>query len=277
MDSKITRPPIDGGTILITGASAGIGRALTLQLAPRAQTLVLVARGKESLQSLQSHLVSRYARLSVHIEPCDLSDTRAVNVLVRNVQRAAGHVDILINNAGVGAYSLFDQASWYQINQALRMNVLAVCALSYRYVPAMVARGRGGILNIGAGAEFQWLPAGAVSVGTNQFVDGFTNALRADLAGTGVVVTQVMPGPIGAVFRPGACNPDTHTLLTRLIRISAGQCAREAIRGFESTRPLVLPGIAYRMLIHLSRLTPPFVQRRAREAAAIQQRRSQYS
>ena len=187
----IVRPPVDGGTVLVTGASAGIGRELAVQLAARAATLVVVARRAGPLEQLRAELTLRHPRLRVIVEPGDLSDEADVERLVAAVAERVGVVDVLVNNAGVGDATLFDQALWSRTRQVLATGVLALARLTAAFVPAMVARGRGGVLNIGSGAGLTVLPAAAAYTGAKHFVDGFTEALRADLAGTGVVVTQV--------------------------------------------------------------------------------------
>jgi uncharacterized protein len=187
------RPPIDGGTVLVTGASAGIGRELAVQLAPRAGTLVLLARRAGRLEELQISLQERYPRLQLLSLPVDLSDENDVGRVLAEAGERAGAVDVLVNNAGVGYEGLADQADWARVRTVLRTNVLAVAQLATALVPAMVERGRGGVLNMGSGAGLTVMPAAAAYSASKHFIDGFSEGLRADLAGTGVVVTQVCP------------------------------------------------------------------------------------
>jgi short-subunit dehydrogenase len=194
------RPPIDGGTVLITGASAGIGREFALQLAPRARMLILLARRAGRLDELRTSLLARHAQLRVLTLPVDLSDESDVDRALAEAGEQAGPVDVLVNNAGVGQQALADQADWARVRTVLRTNVLAVAQLTTALLPAMVDRRRGGVLNMGSGAGLTVMPAAAAYSASKYFMDGFSEALRADLTGTGVVVTQVCPGPVDSEF-----------------------------------------------------------------------------
>lgn len=138
------RPPIDGGTIVLTGASGGIGRALAVQLAPRADSVVLVARTVERLEGLCDELAARRPKLRVVVVSADLSDQAEVERALATIGAEVGEVDVLVNNAGVGDSALFDQADWGRTRQVLATNVVAVTRLTAGLVPGMVARGRGG-------------------------------------------------------------------------------------------------------------------------------------
>jgi short-subunit dehydrogenase len=178
------RPQIDGGTVLITGASAGIGREFALQLAPRARMLILLARRAGRLDELRTSLLARHAQLRVLTLPVDLSDESDVDRALAEAGEQAGTVDVLVNNAGVGQQALADQADWARVRTVLRTNVLAVAQLTTALVPAMVDRGRGGVLNMGSGAGLTVMPAAAAYSASKYFMDGFSEALRADLNGS---------------------------------------------------------------------------------------------
>jgi short-subunit dehydrogenase len=151
-----TSPPVDGGTVLVTGASAGIGRELARQLAPRARALVLLARRAGHLEALRADLA--HPQLQVVALPADLSDEGDVRRVLTEAQEQAGPVDVLINNADVGDQALFDRADWPHTRQLLLTNVLAPVQLCSALVPAMVSRGRGGVLNVGSGGIGQSHP-----------------------------------------------------------------------------------------------------------------------
>ncbi len=184
----------------------------------------------------------------------------------------AGAVDVLVNNAGVGDQALADQADWARVRSVLRTNVLAVAQLTTALVPAMVDRGRGGVLNMGSGAGLTVMPAAAAYSASKHFMDGFSEALRADLTGTGVVVTQVCPGPVDSEFDQIAGSAGGMTGgPPQFLRISAAQCAREALAGFDRGVPLVFPGRAYRIAMRALPLLPRELSRRqaARSATRI--------
>jgi uncharacterized protein len=254
------------GTVLITGASAGIGRELALEFSACSETLVLIARRLDRLESLRDDLLGRYPQLKVIVLAADLSEEREIDALLGRVAEQAGAVDVLVNNAGMGDSVLFDRSDWTRTRQVLRTNVLAVAQLTSALVPGMVERRRGGVLNIGSGAGLTVLPSAAAYVGSKHFVAGFSEALLADLAATGVTVTEVCPGPVESEFdqvagsvggMAGAPPP--------FLRISAAQCAREALRGFERGEARVFPGRAYRFLM---RMLPLFPMRMRRKQAA---------
>jgi short-subunit dehydrogenase len=265
-------PPLDGGTVLITGASAGIGRQLAILLAARAGTLVLMARRAERLQELRAELLARHPRLQVVVIPADLSDEMDLARALADVREQAGHVDVLVNNAGIGDQDLFDRTSWQRNRQVLATNVLAVTQLTSALVPPMMTHGRGGVLNIGSGAGLTVMPAAATYCGSKHFIAGFSEALRADLAGTGITVTQVCPGPVDSEFDQTADSTGGMTDgPPQRLRISATQCAHEALAGFEHGAPIVFPGRTYRLGMRILPLLPKTLQRRqaARSAARI--------
>ena len=265
--------PIDGGTVLVTGGSAGIGRELAVQLAPRAKTLVVLARRANLLDELRSELLARREGLEVIAIPVDLSDEQDRERAVAEVIEQAGPVDVLVNNAGAGYQALFDRTDWSRTRQVLHTNVLAVVQLTSAFVPSMVRRGRGGVLMIGSGAGLTVLPASATYSASKHFIDGFSEALRADLAGTGVVVTQVCPGPVDSEFDKVAGSAGGMTGgPPQFMRISAAQCAREALAGFDRRQPLVFPGGAFRMAMRLLPLVPRGLQRRQAASSAARAR-----
>ena len=267
--SANARPPLDGGNVMVTGASSGIGRELAAQLASRAGSLVLLARRTHLLEELQATLLVQRPHLQVVVMQVDLSDEADVDRVLGQVHQQVGPIDVLVNNAGVGDQTLFDRADWDRLRRVLHTNVLAVTHLTAALVPSMVARGRGGVLNIGSGAGLAITPAGAAYCGSKHFIDGFSEALRADLAGTGVVVTQVCPGPVDSEFdQVAGTEGGMAGGPPQFVRITADQCAREAIAGFERGAPLVFPGRPYRLLMAILPLVPRSVQRRQAATAA---------
>ena len=256
------RPPIDGGTVLITGASSGIGLELARELAPRARSLIVVARRVERLEELKDELSAGHPGLVVRPEPCNLSDPEAVDALSERLLDDFGGVDILVNNAGAGFQGLYEKSAWDRVYGLIRLNVISLALLTRRLIPAMVARRGGGVLNMNSGAGVAIMPGMAAYVGTKHFVTGFTETLRAELDGTGVIVSQALPGPVETGFDETA-NIGPPGLMDRIFRISAARCAREAIQGFERGRPMIFPGSAYKAAMTLQGALPRGLQRRA--------------
>jgi uncharacterized protein len=270
------------GTVLITGASSGIGRELAREFGPCAETLVLVARRLDRLEQLRAELLDRYPGLKIVALAADLSDEHEIEKLLAKVSEQAGPVDVLVNNAGVGDTALFDRADWVRTRQILQTNILAVAQLTSALLPgmvagSMVARRRGGVLNIGSGAGLTVLPNAAAYTGSKHFVNGFSESLRADLAGTGVTVTQVCPGPVASEFDQLAGSPGGMIGTPRIFRITAAQCAREALAGFERSKARVFPGRAYRFLMRILPLFPLWMQRKQAAILAARLRAGQAS
>ena len=266
------------GTVLITGASAGIGHELALEFGARAETLVLVARRLERLQKLREELLGRYPRLKILVLAADLSDEREVERLLAKASEQVGAVGVLVNNAGLGDSVLFDRSDWTRTRQVLRTNILAMAQLTSALVPGMVKRGHGGVLNIGSGAGLTVLPSAAAYVGSKHFVAGFSEALRADLSGTGVTVTEVCPGPVESEFDQVAGTPGGMIgTPPRFFRITAAQCAGEALAGFERGEARVFPGRAYWFLMKMLPLFPLWMRRKQAANTAARLRAGQIS
>ena len=232
-----------------------------------------MARRAGLLEGLRAELMAAHPRLQVVALPVDLSDERDVDRCVAALREQVGAVDVLINNAGIGDQALFDGTDWTRTRQILHTNVVAVAQLTALLVPSMVERGRGGVLNVGSGAGLTVMPAAAAYSASKHFVDGFSEALRADLAGTGVVVTQVCPGPVDSDFDTVAGTAGGMTGgPPQFLRISAARCAREALAGFDAGKPLVFPGRAYRIAMRALPLLPRSLQRRQAASSAARLR-----
>lgn len=259
------RPPLHG-TVLITGASAGIGDALARQLAGRAQRLIVVARREQRLQALAAELTERHAGLTVDVHACDLGSAPAREALLERL-RTGPPVDVLINNAGFGDKNLLECAHWDKLDDMLALNVGALTHLCHHLVPGMVERGSGGILNVSSGYGLTWTPGVAVYVGTKHYVTGFTESLRAEVAPRGVVVSQVCPGPVLTEFNERTDN-NIGLKTPGRVAITAEQCAAEAIAGFERGRAITVPGFYMRNLLRLQGVMPRWAWRRLASKAA---------
>ncbi len=233
------RPPLDG-TILITGASSGIGRELARQLAGRARVLVLVARRQPRLEALRDEITLRHTGLRVYVEPCDLTNLDDLRAMLGRVEERAGPVDVLVNNAGFGDSALFEGADWNKLAPMIDLNVVAVTALTHALVPGMVARGRGGVLNIGSGFGLTVMPGYAAYAATKHYVTGLSEGLRMELAGTGVAVTHACPGPVRTEFESIAGNPAGRSV--PLARDLGGRLRVPGPRRIRARSPDGLPG-----------------------------------
>jgi uncharacterized protein len=243
-------------TALVTGASAGIGLELARALAPKLDSLIVVARRAERLEQLAKELQSRYPSLKVAIESADLSDSEAVQTLVQQLESRHGEVDILVNNAGLGEYELFERSPWSRIQQIVEVNIVAMLCLSHQLLPAMIHRGHGAILNIGSGAGYAAMPNAAVYTASKHFVRAFTESLRAQLVGTGIVVSEAAPGPVESEFDHVAGIVGGVTPGQSILRITAATCAADIVREFDRGSPVIFPGRTYRWLMRAQPLMP---------------------
>lgn len=264
MDSIFT----ENRAALITGASAGIGLELTKALAPKLDTLVVVARRVERLMQLANELQAHLPKLRVVVEASDLSDPEAVESLLKRLDEQRLAVDVLVNNAGLGEAELFERSPWNRIQQIVSVNVLAVLRLSHRLLPPMISRRHGAILNIGSGAGYAAMPNAAVYTASKHFVKAFTESLRAQLADTGVIVSEAAPGPVETEFGQVAGVEGDATPGQGVFRITAKECAADIVREFERGSPVIFPGGKYRWLMKAQPLMPRrLLSRQMRQAA----------
>ena len=251
---------IDGGTILVTGASSGIGMAIARLVAPRAKTIVLVARRVERLEELKRALVEQRSALRVEVIPCDLSSREEVAKLVAEIRERGLDIDVLVNNAGVGMMGMFEGADAAKTTFMIDLNVTSLTLLTLAFLPRMVERSSGGVINISSGFGLGVTPMFAAYLATKHYVTGFTEGLCADLAGTGVVVTQVCPGPVRTEFEQSMGNA-SGAKVPGFIEISAEHCARAAVGAFERGRAMVVPGITMKIVMLINAISPRFVRR----------------
>src|SRR5438105_4023367 len=234
---------IDGCSALITGASAGIGRELARQLANRARTLILVARREERLNELRDELRNLNAQLNMHVRVVDLCRKSEINELIDWLNQNKVDIDFLINNAGLGDYGPFASSPPKRNDEMLQVNIVALTTLTRALLPQMISRKRGAILNVSSSAGFLPIPGMAVYAAAKAYVNSFSEALRAELRGTGVTVAALCPGPVHTEFGDAAKRPgDQPVTGPELIYVSVEQTVRDALDAIESDKPLIIPG-----------------------------------
>ena len=181
-------------TALITGASSGIGRDLARVFAADGYNLVLVARRAAALQGLADELTRDY-RIAASVIAADLAEPDATAQIVAQVSAAGTVVDVVVNNAGFGLQGTVAELPLERQLEMIQVNVTALTALSRSFLPSMLSRNRGGILNVGSTAAFQPGPLMAVYYATKAYVESFTEALAEEVSGTAVRVSCLCPGP----------------------------------------------------------------------------------
>ncbi len=179
------------GTVLVTGASSGIGAALAKQFANNDYDLVMTARRELNLEQLKDSIDTGN---NIEIVKCDLSQTGGVSALTRAIEDRGIEIDILVNNAGIAASENFDQLDEAEIDNLLSLNILALTRLTRHYLPIMIRNGNGRILNVASVAAFQPVPSMSLYAASKAFVLSLTESLSEELRGTGVSVTALCPG-----------------------------------------------------------------------------------
>jgi uncharacterized protein len=188
-----------GKTALITGASSGIGEAFAHILAARGMNLVLVARSAEKLRALAQALSAQHS-IRAEVVPADLSREGAAQEVYRRTQELGVSVDLLVNNAGFGTYGCFDTLAPEREHEEIMLNVTALVDLTHAFLPAMVERKEGSVINVASIAAFQPVPYQAVYGATKEFVLSFSLALWAEYRKLGVRVVALCPGPTATNF-----------------------------------------------------------------------------
>ena len=248
-------PPDPANTCLVTGASSGIGVEIARELARRGHGVTLVARRELRLRDL-AHQVASDHDVRAEAIACDLADADARQRLVAAVAELGLTVDVLVNNAGFATIGAFQDLDPEPELLEVRTNVEAVVALCSAYVPQMVERRRGAVLNVASIAGCQPLPRQATYSASKAFVLNFTEALHSDLHGTGVTVTALCPGPIRTEFLDVAGRGEVAAMGPSFMWVPPAKVARAAVGGLERGRRVVVPGALNRMTATAGRHTP---------------------
>src|SRR3990172_536018 len=244
---------------LITGASTGIGRELALIAASKGRSLVLVARSKDKLSELARSIREAHG-VRAEVVALDLSDPEAPAALFREMKRREIEIEVLINNAGFGSLGRFHETPIDRQLEMLRLNVAALTHLTHLFLPPMLERRRGRILNVASMAGLQPGPWMTVYYASKAYVLSFTEAIAEELRATGVTSTALLPGPTRTEFQSRADMAGSR--LIRLGMANARSVAEAGYRGMEAGRVMVIPGISNKALSLVVRLSPRWAVRR---------------
>ncbi len=252
-------------TALITGASSGIGLDLARLFAEDGHDVVLVARSEEKLRALASELSAKHG-VAATVIVADLSKPDAA----RGVFVAAPPVDILVNNAGLGITGKFAETSMATELDTIQVNIAALTQLTKLFLPHMLERKRGRILNVASTAAFQPGPLMAVYYATKAYVLSFSEAIAEELHGTGVTVSALCPGPTATGFQQAA-NMSSEALLKVMKPVSSTEVARAGYRGMMRGQRVIIPGWKNKIGVQSLRVSPRRVVTRV--VRALQERR----
>jgi short-subunit dehydrogenase len=240
------------GYVLITGASEGMGREFSKIFARNGHPIILVARSKTRLEILAEELRTLYQATATIIHK-DLSAPDAATELKNEIDRQNIGVAILINNAGFGVHGLFHEADWQTTENMLSLNIITTSHLTRLFLPAMIAKGSGKILNVASTAAFQPGPFMACYFASKAYVLSFTEALAEELSGTGVTATAFCPGPTRTQFQK---RSGTENIRENSFSMEAAPAVEAAYNGLMLGKRLVIPGFTNKLLAVLVRLAP---------------------
>ncbi|WP_436498021.1 SDR family NAD(P)-dependent oxidoreductase [Actinokineospora sp. HUAS TT18] len=238
-------------TTLITGASSGIGADYARAFAAQGADLILVARREDKLEELAAELRAKHGR-AVDVLAADLSLPDAGRDLAARVEALGRTVDVLVNNAGFGTHGALAAADPDRLVEQIQLNCVAVVDLTRRFLPGMIARGNGSVINVASTAAFQPLPNMAVYGATKAFVLSFSEALWAETRQAGVKVIAVCPGATETPFFEVVGTDDASVGPRR----TTEQVVATTLRGLHRGAPSVIDGAANSVLARLTRFTP---------------------
>jgi short-subunit dehydrogenase len=256
--------PSPSSAALVTGASSGIGTCIAHELAARGHNLVLVARRKQRLEEIGTELAAAHG-IKAHAISCDLAKPASRGRLPGRIGELGLDVSILVNNAGFATNGPFHEAEPERELQQVRLDVEAVVALCSAFIPEMVKRRRGAVLNVSSTAGMQPLPYSAGYSAAKAYVLTFSEALHHELRGDGVTVTALCPGPVTTDFWEisGWRVTGGHTFEQAVPRpawITPEQAARAGVKGLDAGRRVVVPHTAVRNAVRAGRYVPDAVK-----------------
>lgn len=243
-------------TAVVTGASSGIGAEIARDLARRGHQVTLVARTVSKLDELAAEITAAGGRADVIA--ADLTDRQARAALLDQVTALGLVPDILVNNAGFSTLGPVAKADPEEEMRMVEVDVVSVVDLCTRFLPGMVERGRGAVLNVASTAAFQPLPGQAGYGAGKAFVLSYSQSLAGELRGSGVTATALCPGPVDTGFgaAAGFSKEDAENSLPAVMWVPATEVAKAGVGGMAKGRLVVIPGLANRVGAALSQVAP---------------------
>lgn len=252
---------ISGCTAVVTGASSGIGAATARALSERGVRVILIARDHQRLSAVASGI--QHGKGQVRTYPADLSDAAAVASVAQTILSEVGAPDILINNAGAGRWLSVLETSAKDLERMMAVPFFAAFNLTRELLPAMTPRGSGCIVNVtSVGSRLTW-PGAAAYLAARRAMDGFNQALRLELAGSGINVMLAMFGSVESSYWSN--NPGSRERLPRIASatrfLTAEQVAKAIVDGISRDRRLVLRPPIFSLVLGLNALFPRTTER----------------
>jgi len=241
-------------TALITGASSGIGLELARFHASKGGDLVLVARNKSKLDEIKTELEKKY-NISVYTIGKDLSVAKSAQEVHDQTTKQNIQIDYLINNAGFGDFGMFAESDLDKQLQMISVNITALTALTHLYLPGMIKKGSGKILNVASTAAFQPGPTMAVYYATKAYVLHFSEAIANELEGSGVTVTALCPGATESGFQSAADMQESKLVKGKKLP-SAKEVALYGYKAMMNNRTVAIHGIMNYLMANSVRFAP---------------------
>ncbi len=246
-------------TVLITGASSGLGMELAKLFAADGSDLVLVARREERLNELAEQLKSEHG-VEIHVLPKDLSKKSAPKEIFSHLNKENIQIDIVVNNAGFGNKGhVADLDTDLQLDM-IQVNLVALFHLTRLFIPGIIERGYGGVLNVGSLAGFQPGPNLAVYFATKAFVLSFTEALAEEVSNPNIKISCLAPGPVKTEF--GEKSDLEDSLLFKVSLMDMEPVVKAGYQGFRKGQTIVIPGLKQQIVPFLNRFTPRLLVRK---------------
>jgi short-subunit dehydrogenase len=240
-------------TALITGASGGIGLELARIHASQGDNLVLVARSGDRLAEVKTELEKEY-NITVHFLVRDLSLPGSALKVFNEVNNHGIEIDYLINNAGFGDFGLFTETKWEKQESMINLNITALTHLAWLFIPGMIKRGGGKILNVASLAAFTPGPTMSVYFASKAYVLSFSEALNNELKDKGITVTALCPGSVKTKFHEVALGDPA--LVREREMMSAREAAEAGYNAMMSGKSVVIPGFKNSLVAFVSRFVP---------------------
>ncbi|MFY0631865.1 MAG: SDR family oxidoreductase [Flavobacteriaceae bacterium] len=247
-------------TVLVTGASSGIGLAMAEDLANRGANLILVARSENKLHEVAKTLRKAGSEATVFIS--DLSIPNAGEKLYQEIVQSGLSVDLLINNAGYGRWGEFTDFRREDYAKMIQLNITVLTDLCHLFLPEMIKRGNGGIINVASVAAFGPVPYGNVYSATKSYVLNFTEALRYEYQNKGIQIMTLCPGGTKSNFANVASEKLEHVQANAkakeasLSALSAEVVAKECLDAFLKNKMYVVTGTSNKLIVTFGRFLP---------------------
>ena len=241
-------------TALITGASSGIGLELAKIHASQGGNLVIVARNKAKLEELKVSLEQQFGIL-VHVIEKDLAIPNAAQEVYHETESLGIQIDYLINNAGFGLYGKFEHSDWVQESNMIQVNITALTQFTKLYLPGMIARKSGKIMNVASTAAFVPGPTMAVYCATKPYVLSFSEALNNEVSAQGITVTALCPGATASGFSKIA-KADKSALFTKTKLANSFEVAKFGYDAMLKGKQVAIHGFMNQLLAFIVRFTP---------------------